>query len=85
MAEYLPSLVIVALGICAVVAFVLWSRQKGRSSPDGYNWQPEQDYDVVMHGESPMTPGFPVLVRKRRTNGSANNKDQSQSNSGNPA
>jgi len=37
-----------------------------KKNPQGYRWKPEQDYDVVMRGETPMTPGFPVLKKREK-------------------
>ena len=47
-----------------LIAYVIIGKRRQRKTPNSYNWKPEQDYDVVMHGETPMTPGFPVLKKR---------------------
>ena len=57
------SVIVAAVFIFLVGFIIIGSRRNGRNK-DGYRWQPEQDYDVVIRGETPMTPGFPVLVKR---------------------
>jgi len=68
MIEVGTLLLIIILALVAIGLFVAWAiyRQRNRSI-DGeapYHWQPEQDFDVEIKGESAMQPGFPTLVPK---------------------
>ncbi len=70
--EFYLSLAIAVLIFGAMIVYVIKGKiDQKRSPPNAYRWKPEQDYDVVMQGETPMTPGFPVL-KKRKKPGAAN-------------
>jgi hypothetical protein len=64
---HLVILAVAALVVIGMCAYIVKGKSAQKKNKDGYRWQPEQDYDVVMQGETPMTPGFPVL--KKRHNG----------------
>ena len=81
----LVLLTIVGLVVAASCIYIVRGKAAQRKKPNAYRWKPEQDYDVVMQGETPMTPGFPVL-RKREKNtpndrGQQNSNDLNQNNS----
>ena len=58
------SVSIVVFAFIAFGAFILVTRAKQKKNAGEFRWEPEQDYDVVMKGESSMTPGFPTLVKR---------------------
>ncbi|MEE9376100.1 MAG: hypothetical protein V3V04_07165 [Rhizobiaceae bacterium] len=60
------SLAIVLFGIGILLAFVIIVRWRHRVNEGQYKWRPEQDYDVELRGETPMTPGSPVLVPRNK-------------------
>ncbi len=60
---------IVGLVVLALCLYVIRGKIGQKKNPDGYRWKPEQDYDVVMRGETPMTPGFPVLKKREDRSG----------------
>lgn len=59
-------LVIVGLVVAAMCAYIARGKAAQKKNPNAFRWQPEQDYDVVMQGETPMTPGFPVLRKREK-------------------
>ncbi|MEE9314575.1 MAG: hypothetical protein V3V02_07985 [Rhizobiaceae bacterium] len=61
------SLAIVLFGIGIMLAFVFTIRRNHRLNKDKYKWKPEQDYDVVLRGETPMTPGMPRLIPRDKS------------------
>jgi len=59
------SLTVVAIIFGAVIFYVIKGKiDQKRSPPNAYRWKPEQDYDVIIQGETPMNPGFPVLKKR---------------------
>ena len=67
---FYTSLVLIGFLVVAMCVYVVRGKIAQKRNPNGYRWKPEQDYDVVMQGETPMTPGFPVL--KKRDKGKPN-------------
>jgi hypothetical protein len=65
-ATYYTVLTIVAVIVFGLCAYILKGKSDQKKNKDGYRWKPEQDYDVVMRGETPMTPGFPVLKKRNK-------------------
>lgn len=63
--------------VSAVVALIAWNAHLKRRTNCGYQWKPEQDYDVVQRGESSMTPPFPHMV-KRDDKSDARDPDQNE-------
>ena len=61
---FYTSLVLIGLLFVAMCIYVVRGKIAQKRNPKGYRWKPEQDYDVVMQGETPMTPGFPVLKKR---------------------
>ncbi|MGI9364579.1 MAG: hypothetical protein ACR2O8_05315 [Rhizobiaceae bacterium] len=64
-------LVIVGLVVAAMCAYIAKGRAAQKKNPNAFRWQPEQDYDVVMQGETPMTPGFPILKKRKKRSSKA--------------
>ena len=54
---------VVVLGLCT---YIIRGKHAHRRNSNAYRWKPEQDYDVIMQGETPMTPGFPVLKKREK-------------------
>ena len=72
--QFYFTLIIVGAVISAMVIYIIKGKlDQKKTPPDAYRWKPEQDYDVEMQGEGPMTPGFPVL-KKREDPGPINIK-----------
>ena len=73
MLETSTALLVALISLLTIVGFVAWAmwRQRNRSinGEEAYHWQPEQDYDVEIQGESAMQPGFPVLKPRKTTSG----------------
>ncbi|MEP1207900.1 MAG: hypothetical protein ABJM29_18940 [Rhizobiaceae bacterium] len=65
---FYSSLTVVAIVVLAVCIYIIRGKRAQKRNPNAYHWKPEQDYDVVMQGETPMTPGFPVLKKRERKN-----------------
>ena len=61
---FYTSLVLIGLLFVAMCIYVVRGKIAQKRNPNGYRWKPEQDYDVGMQGETPMTPGFPVLKKR---------------------
>ena len=59
-------LALVAAGMLAMVVYIVRGRAAQKRGDAPYAWQPEQDYDVVLEGEGPLTPGFPVLKKREK-------------------
>ena len=57
-------LIFFAAIIALLVIYVIRGKKRMRDNPNQFNWQPEQDYDVELKGETAMTPGFPVLKKR---------------------
>lgn len=55
--------------IALLVLYVVRGKRRLKENPNQFNWQPEQDYDVELKGETPMTPGFPVLKKRDANRG----------------
>ncbi|MEM8750068.1 MAG: hypothetical protein AAGF28_07190 [Pseudomonadota bacterium] len=47
----------------AILAYIVIGSRQNRKRT-GYQWKPEQDYDVIQEGESSMTPAFPKLKKR---------------------
>lgn len=60
-------LALLAIVVMLLCFYIVRGKRAMKRNPDAYIWQPEQDYDVVMQGETPMTPGFPVLRKRKKT------------------
>ncbi|MEP0941602.1 MAG: hypothetical protein ABJH63_11250 [Rhizobiaceae bacterium] len=73
---FYTTLTLIGLVFLAMCIYIVKGKLAQKRNPDGYRWEPEQDYDVVLQGETPMTPGFPVL--KKRKNGQASRDSRSQ-------
>ena len=63
---FYTTLTLVGLVVLAMLIYVLRGKLNQKRNPNGYRWKPEQDYDVVLQGETPMTPGFPVLKKREK-------------------
>lgn len=63
------SMTVVAAVFLLMIGYIIYGSRQNARNRDGYRWQPEQDYDVVLRGETPMTPGFPTLVKREKPNG----------------
>ena len=63
---FYTSLVLIGLLVVAMCFYVVRGKIAQKRNPNGYRWKPEQDYDVVMQGETPMTPGIPVLKKREK-------------------
>ena len=74
--QFYFSLIVVAIVFGVMIIYIIKGKMdQKRTPPDAYRWKPEQDYDVVLQGETPMTPGFPIL-KKREEPGPINIKKQ---------
>lgn len=71
------SLALVGITVFGLVAYILVGLRRRKKNPNAYRWQPEQDYDVVLRGETPMTPGFPTLVKREDVKENKRSKDLS--------
>ena len=60
------SPIILAGAFLLILGYIVLGSRRNARNKDGYRWEPEQDYDVVLRGETPMTPGFPVLVKREK-------------------
>ncbi len=58
--------IFVALIFAGLVIYVIVGKHRQRKNPNTYKWKPEQDYDVVLRGETPMSPGFPTLKKREK-------------------
>ncbi len=58
------SLVLAATLFIGAIAYIIIGKRRNKSTE--YQWQPEQDYDVVQEGESSMTPAYPKLVKREK-------------------
>lgn len=63
------SLALVFAAVVALLAYIVIGNRKSAASKDAYRWKPEQDYDVELRGETPMSPGFPTLVKRNKSKG----------------
>ena len=70
---FYTSLVLIGLLVVAMCIYVVRGKIAQKRNPNGYRWKPEQDYDVVMQGETPMTPGFPVLKKRDKNRATEEN------------
>ena len=61
---FYTTLVLIGIVVLAMLVYIIRGKAAQRRNPKGYRWEPEQDYDVVLQGETPMTPGFPVLKKR---------------------
>lgn len=68
------SLGIVFAAVAAILIYVILGKRSQRQNKGGYRWKPEQDYDVIMRGETPMTPGFPTMVKRDKSKPNQNRK-----------
>ena len=59
----LLGLILLAAPILALVALNFYLKRRKPS----YKWQPEQDYDVELQGESAMQPPLTVLKERKKT------------------
>jgi len=79
MVEITTILIIIGVSCVVIGLGITWAiRTQRNRSIEGevpYRWQPEQDYDVEIHGESAMQPGFPVLKPRKRASGKDNAND----------
>ncbi len=66
------SVGIVVFAFVAFGLFILSAKAKQKKNAGKFQWQPEQDYDVVLKGETPMTPGFPTLRKRKKPNSDHN-------------
>jgi hypothetical protein len=57
---------LLALPIIALLVIAHYTKQRTST----YRWEPDQDYDVELRGESFMEPPFPVLKKRKRGKGS---------------
>lgn len=64
------SLALVLGVLAALLAFIIIGNRRQSKNPNAFKWQPEQDYDVELRGETPMSPGFPTLVKRDKKKGS---------------
>ncbi len=64
--QFYLSLFAVLIFFLGLVAYIVKGNIDRKRSPKKYNWKPEQDYDVVHQGETPITPGFPVLKKRKK-------------------
>lgn len=58
------SLILAAALFVGAIAYIIIGKRRNKSTE--YQWQPEQDYDVVQEGESSMTPAYPKLVKREK-------------------
>ncbi len=65
--QFYSLLIVVLIFFLGLVAYIVKGNIDRKRAPKKYNWKPEQDYDVVMRGETPMTPGFPILKKRNKT------------------
>ena len=63
---FYTTLTLVGIVVLAMLVYIVRGKVTQKRNPNGYRWKPEQDYDVVMQGETPMTPGFPVLKKREK-------------------
>ena len=66
--EFFGLILILAMALLAAGLWAaIWRRDKSRTNKsEPYQWQPEQDYDVIQTGESWMTPPFPKLIKREK-------------------
>lgn len=62
--ELTLSMVLAGLLLVSAIAYIIIGKRRNKKS--NYQWQPEQDYDVVQQGESTMTPAYPKLVKREK-------------------
>lgn len=82
--QFYLSLGVVVIVFGAMIIYIIKGKIDQKRTPsNAYRWRPEQDYDVVLQGETPMTPGFPVLKKRdkpgpKNTQGSNNPPSKQQ-------
>ena len=62
-ADTVGLLIGVALLVVLPIALLTyaWYRTSRKARSEPYRWKPEQDYDLIMEGESAMVPASPRL------------------------
>ena len=63
---FYSTLAVICIVFLAMCVYVVRGKLIQKRNPNGYRWEPEQDYDVILQGETPMTPGFPVLKKRQK-------------------